>query len=129
MHDVLVPVAKLEPGDAPALTQSPAQHAGGETRRSESARQRPGTPSGFYQHRKSASVETADPRVQSQDLGIALNNYLLGRLTLSEGDALYEATRVSLRRRADDRAVDVYEMYWADLSRLGTGGLRTLSSL
>ena len=129
MHDVLVPVAKLEPGDAPASTQSPAQHAGGETRKSESARQRPGTPSGFYQHRKSASVETAAPEVESQDLGIALNDYLLGCLTLSEGDALYEATRVSLRRRADDRAVDVYEMYWADLSRLGTGGLRTLSSL
>jgi hypothetical protein len=129
MHDVLVPVAKLEPGDAPASTQSPMQDAGGEARRVESARQRPGTPSGFYQDRKSASVEPADLRVQSQDLGIALNDYLLGRLTLSEGDALYEATRVSLRRRADDRAVDVYEMYWADLSRLGAGGLRTLSSL
>src|SRR5882724_9060339 len=129
MHDVLVPVAKLEPGDAPASTQSPAQHAGGETRKSESARQRPGTPSGFYQDRKSASVETADPRVQSQDLGIALNDYLLGCLTLSEGEALYESTRVSLRRRVDDRAVDVFEMYWADLSHLGTGGLRALSSL
>ena len=57
------------------------------------------------------------------------NDYLLGRLALSEADALHEATRVSLRRRADDRAVDVYEMYWADLSRLGTGGLRALSSL
>lgn len=129
MHDVLVPVAKLEPGDTPALTQSPAQHADGDTRKPESARQRPGTPSGFYQDQKSASIEAVAPGVESPDLGIALNDYLLGRLTLSEGDALYEATRVSLRRRADDRAVDVYEMYWADLSRLGAGGLHALSSL
>ncbi len=129
MHDVLVPVAKLEPGVAPALIQSPAQDEG-DAQKSDPARRRPGTPSGFFQEQKSASVETATPKkVESQDLGIALNDYLLGRLTLSEGDALYEGARVSLRRRADNRAVDVYEMYWADLSRLGTGGLRTLSSL
>ena len=129
IHDVLVPVAKLEPGDAPALTQSLPQQAGADARRSESARERPGTPSGVFQDQKAASVESATPGVEPQDLGIALNDYLLGRLTLSEGDALYEATRISLRRRADGRAVDVYEMYWADLSRLGTGGLRALSSL
>src|SRR5262249_14654303 len=46
-----------------------------------------------------------------------------------EDEALYESTRVSLRRRADHRAVDMYEMYWADLSRLGKGGLRALSAL
>ena len=60
---------------------------------------------------------------------MALNDYLLGRLVLPEGDALYESTRVSLRRPADGRALDVYEMYWADLSRLGAGGLRALTSL
>ena len=47
---------------------------------------------------------------QTQDLGIALNDYLLGRLPLSEGDTLYESTRASLRRRADSRPVDIYEM-------------------
>ena len=60
---------------------------------------------------------------------MALNDYLLGRLVLPEDEALYESTRVSLRRRKDQRAVDVYEMYWADLSRLGKGGLRALSAL
>ena len=139
MHDVLVPVAKLEPGGAPALTQSPEQHAGSDARTPESSRRRPGTPSGFYQVQQSASAETAATGAKShattaaaeksQDLGIALNDYLLGRLTLSEGDALYESTRVSLRRRADDRAVDVYELYWADLSRLRTGGVRALSAM
>ena len=60
---------------------------------------------------------------------MALNDYLLGRLVLPEDEALYESTRVSLRRRKDQRAVDVYEMYWADLSRLGKGGLHALSAL
>jgi hypothetical protein len=60
---------------------------------------------------------------------MAMNDFLLGRLQLAEGDALYESTRVSLERRADGRPVDVYEMYWADLSRLGEGGLRALTSL
>ncbi len=108
--DVLVPVQKLEPGSAPLQ------------RKPDAARQWPGTPSGFHQAQQ---PERHDP----QDLGVALNDYLLGRLVLPEGDALYESTRISLRRRADDRTLDVYEMYWADLSRLGTGGLRALSSL
>jgi hypothetical protein len=65
----------------------------------------------------------------AKDLGMALNDYLLGRLVLPEDEALYESTRVSLRRRTDQRALDVYEMYWADLSRLGKGGLRALAAL
>ena len=139
MHDVLVPVEKLEPGGGPAQDASAPAHPGGETRKPEISRRRPGTPSGFYQLQQPASAEapsqaarSQDPQPQgpdSQDLGIALNDYLLGRLALSEGDALYESTRISLRRRADDREVDVYELYWADLSRLGTGGLRALSAL
>ncbi|TAK84123.1 MAG: hypothetical protein EPO20_15680 [Betaproteobacteria bacterium] len=69
------------------------------------------------------------PQEKPKDLSIALNDYLLGRLELPEGDALYEGTRVSLRRRHGDRALDVYEMYWADLSRLSAGGLSALLSL
>src|SRR4029079_7956502 len=79
--------------------------------------------------RRPGSREPTGVKDKSQDVGIALNDYLLGRLDLSESEALYESTRVSLRRRADDRPVDVYEMYWADLSRLGAGGLRALSAL
>lgn len=107
VHEVLVPVARLEPAS--------------EARERDGTRRQPGTPSGFYQQ------QAAQP--DAQDLGKALNDYLLGRLALPEGDALYESTRVSLRRRADGRALDLYEMYWADLSRLGGGGLRALSSL
>jgi hypothetical protein len=103
MQDVLVPVEPLLPG----------------ARTPQADPQRP--QNGFYQAQQSAP--------QPQDLGTALNDYLLGRLALAESDALYESTRVRLRRRADGRPLDLYEMYWADLSRLGTGGLRALSSL
>jgi hypothetical protein len=83
-------------------------------------RPRPGAPSGFYRNQKATATA---------DLGLALNDYLLGRLELSEREALYESTRVSLRRRGNDRPVDLFELYWADLSRLGEGGIRALSAL
>ena len=112
MRQVLIPVEKLEPGAA----SSP----------SSAARPTPGTPSGFYQAQRAPAAETAP---QVPDLGIALSDYLLGRLAMPARDSLYESTRVSLRRPADGRSVDVYEMYWADLSRLSAGGIRALSSL
>src|ERR1044071_2485498 len=111
-------------------------------RRQVRARRAPGTPSGFYQAHQAAVAETA-VRAPGQvadelegrraapvpkDLGMALNDYLLGRLVLPEDEALYESTRASLRRRRDHRTLDVYEMYWADLSRLRKGGLRALSA-
>jgi hypothetical protein len=126
MHDVLVPVAKLEPGGA--ASHPPAPPAIGDGRKAEISRRRPGTPSGFYQAQQSAPVPGAAD-TGARDLGLALNDYLLGRLELSEREALYESTRVSLRRRADDRPVDIFELYWADLSRLGEGGWRALSAL
>ena len=120
MHDVLVPVEKLQPGVG---TQKPGPLE------PETSRRKPGTPSGFYQAQQSAPAATLSAADNPRDLGIALNDYLLDRLELSESDALYESTRVSLRRNVDDRPVDVYEMYWADLSRLGAGGLRALTAL
>jgi len=114
IHEVLVPVEKLEPG------------VGLQRDAEQSPRRQPGAPSGFYQAQQ---PQQELKRPEPVDLGMALNNYLLDRLVLPEEDALYESTRISLRRRDDDRAVDIYEMYWADLSRLGAGGLRVLSSL
>ena len=132
LHGVLVPVARLEPGAAAARVE-PAKSAAEDPARSAS-RRTPGAPSGFYQTQQAAPDQAASANEKTlppspQDLGLALNEYLLGRLELSEGEQLYESTRISLRRRADDRAVDLYELYWADLSRLGTGGLRALSAL
>lgn len=145
LRDVLVPVAPLEAGPAGSLPAGASRTppAGG-TPAPDTARQRPGTPSGFFQAQQAppAPAESvgpeppgapaqaaAQPAARPRDLGLALIDYLLGRLALPEGDALYESTRISLRRRADGRAVDVFEMYWADLSRLGAGGLRALVSL
>jgi hypothetical protein len=126
MHEVLVPVARLESGGARTTPAMPP--AAGAGARAETSRRRPGMPSGFYQVQRSVSASAAPP-TRGPDLGLALNDYLLGRLELSERDALYESTRVSLRRRADDRPVDVFELYWADLSRLGEGGWRALTAL
>jgi hypothetical protein len=109
-HGVLVPVGPLEPA-APA--RADAALADG--------RALPGATSGFYRTQKDGAP--------AADLGLALTDYLLQRHQLAESDALYESTRASLVRRADARAVDLYEMYWADLSRLRAGGVRALSAL
>src|SRR6185295_6415259 len=112
VQGVLVPVEKLEPGPSSlpeAAESAPLVQA---AVKQEAPRRRPGAPSGFYQAAQAAVAETAapaeteaQPRVpESNDLGMALNDYLLGRLVLPEGDALYESTRVSLHRRSDDRA-------------------------
>jgi len=132
MHGVLVPVAKLEPGDGAVHAIAAKPSAPGEAAKSDASRRTPGSPSGFYQAQQPATSQIAPAEPEqppSQDLGLALNDYLLGRLQLSEAVELYESTRISLRRRADDRGVDLYELYWADLSRLGRGGLRALSAL
>ena len=126
MHEVLVPVAKLEPGGA--VSASATQSSTHDEQKAEASRRAPGTPSGFYQAQRSIT-SGAVAETRARDLGLALNDYLLGRLELAERDALYESTRISLRRRANDRPVDIFELYWADLSRLGTGGWRALSAL
>ena len=139
MREILVPVAKLEPGDArPSV--APQAKPGEAQPKHDGTRRRPGAPSGFFEAQQIAAPLLAGAQFadtpphardepQSQDLGLAMNDYLLGRLQFAQGDALYESTRISLRRRADERAVDLYELYWADLSRLGTGGIKALSSL
>ena len=133
IHQLLMPVEKLEAG--PAVDAAPASAQASPATRPVN-RNRPGAPSGFFATQqfsappltRGAVVERAvEP--EAKDLGLAMNDYLLGRLQFAEGDALYESTRVSLQRKADGRLVDVYEMYWADLSRLGAGGIKALTSL
>ncbi len=127
MQGVLVPVEKLQPGGEREWAPRPQPTPGTQPR--ELSRRRPGTPSGFYQVQKAAPASDATSDAKPKDLSVALNDYLLGRLELSQGDALYESTRISMRRRADNQPVDVFELYWADLSRLGSGGFRALSAM
>ena len=107
-------------------------------RKKDSSRRQPGTPSGFYQtqHKPETTSSSTSPApvtelidAESDDLGIALNDYLLERLQLTEQDALYEASRISLRRKRDNAAVSIFTKVLGDLSRLGTGGLLALSTL
>ncbi|HLT99424.1 MAG TPA: hypothetical protein VKZ70_06755 [Burkholderiaceae bacterium] len=139
LQNVLVPVGKLHPGsgsldDLPTLSLNgvrndavPALPAEGEP---ETARSTPGTPSGFYQmHQQAQALETTALAARHEDLSTDLNDYLMARLQMQEDDALYETLKISLRRRPGDGKVDLFEMHWADLSRLGGGGLKALSSL
>ncbi|MFN0318392.1 MAG: hypothetical protein ACKVQA_25485 [Burkholderiales bacterium] len=73
-HGVLVPVEKLAPGNAPERARSPEPAPGSEP--PDLSRRRPGTPSGFYQVQQRAPATTTE---EDKDLGIALNDYLLGR--------------------------------------------------
>src|SRR5215510_12335864 len=54
LREVLVPVARLEPGGGATPAASPAPAGAG--RKPETSRRRPGTPSGFYQVQRSAPV-------------------------------------------------------------------------
>ena len=134
IQEVLVPVSKLEPRDTSLQSPQPSPvHAAADSSLPSSvdtSRRQPGAPSGFYQkHQQAEAVDVAGFVDTSNDLGMELNDYLLDRLVLNEGDSLYETKKISLRRRDDNCEVDIFEMYWADLSRLGDGGLKALSSL
>src|SRR5262249_30881655 len=115
IQGVVVPVEKLEPGGGALGRAAAPAPVGPEARQQERARRAPGTPSGFYQAHQAAVAEAAvqapgqvadelegrRAAPEPKDLGMALNDYLLGRLVLPEDEALYESTRVSLRRRRD----------------------------
>jgi hypothetical protein len=56
-----------------------------------------------------------------RDAGLELTNYLLAKhIENGAGNDAYDTKAIALERRLgnDTRGVDVYEMYWADLSRL-----------
>ncbi|GMV56979.1 MAG: hypothetical protein AMXMBFR72_01000 [Betaproteobacteria bacterium] len=110
LHEVIVPVSPL----APAREAEPA---GAPT---EASKPRPGRPSDFFLAQRA--------RAPDADLGLALTEHLLRRYRPAERDALYESTRISLKRREDGTPVDLYELYWADFSRLQPGGIRALSA-
>lgn len=87
----------------------------------------PGRPSDFYVSQRRPHPPAADAQL-GDDLGLMLTDHLLSRYRPAERDGLYESTRVSLQRQADGTRVDLYELYWADFSRLQPGGIRALSA-
>lgn len=128
LHDVIVPVAPLRSLQT-SQRQAPDRRAlatGDAPRAPPEPVETPGQPSQFYlSRRRTVPAGTAPPH---DDLGLALTDHLLSRYQPAERDGLYESTRISLRRQADGTAVDLYELYWADFSRLQPGGIRILSA-
>ncbi|GAB4473802.1 MAG: hypothetical protein OHK0044_18220 [Burkholderiaceae bacterium] len=110
LNEVIVPVSPLPPANEGETACAPPHES----------RRGPGRPSDFYLAHRA--------RVARADLGVALTDHLLWRYRPAERDALYESTRISLKRRADGTPVDLYELYWADYSRLQPGGIRALSA-
>src|SRR5690606_14610336 len=121
VREVLVPVARLDPGNARTARVT-------EEEQPSHVQHLPGALSGFFQQQRQLEQDR-EPETPQQDLGTDLSDYLLSRLELSDSESLCEGTRIGLEHRASGRAVDLFEMYWADLSRLGRGGLAALSSL
>jgi hypothetical protein len=95
--------------------RKPQGGAGPSTSTSTSAR--PGSPAARYD-RQGRGDHAAGLR---PDRGLAFTDYLLGKQRDNGGlQEAYETTCIELERKVAGRTerVDVYEMYWADLSRL-----------
>lgn len=87
-------------------------------------------------HRPDWVVDPAHPMVEAPappaPPGIALTDFLLFKAVRNGmPPAVYDTRRLALQRDGDAAAgpVDVYEMYWADLSRLASGVPRILTEL
>ncbi|HZV92365.1 MAG TPA: hypothetical protein VFF72_04065, partial [Caldimonas sp.] len=95
-------------------------------------RARPVGPLAQVPGQESVAAETARAEAAPGDRGLAATDYLLGKY-LENGATTesFESTRIELERsshRVRER-VDVYEMYWADLSRLSGAIPRIVTEL
>jgi hypothetical protein len=125
LQQVIVPVSRL-PSVREAGASRPA--AASEPDSMSSMQVVPGRASDFYVAQQAVGGGDKSLTAASDDLGLALTDHLLAQYRPAERDGLYESTRISLRRQADDTEVDLYELYWADYSRLQPGGVRALSA-
>ena len=97
------------------------------------ARARPDAAAPGPKARGASAAPAAAPTGDApDDRGLAATNYLLGKY-IDNGAApeAYESTRIELERTAvgGRGRVDVYEMYWADLSRLSGAIPRIVTEL
>ncbi|MDQ2927443.1 MAG: hypothetical protein M3R22_04630, partial [Pseudomonadota bacterium] len=81
-----------------------------------------------------AATGAAEAPADVPDRGLQVTNFLLAKYVDNDAPTeAYESTVVSLRRSAPNGAgpqsVDVYEMYWADLSRLSGAIPRVITEL
>ena len=91
-------------------------------------------------HRRDWSVDKDEPlkpepaAPASPNPGVELTDFLLFKAVRNDMPTVaYDTTRLRLSRTdaitGEDRPVDLYEMYWADLSRLSSGVPRVISEL
>ncbi|MDZ7651839.1 MAG: hypothetical protein U5L03_04415 [Burkholderiaceae bacterium] len=127
LHEVIVPVSALAPGGASGSAATPAPAVDPDSTRGR-MQVLPGRPSDFYVKQHASYAREPGKTMAAGDLGLALTDHLLAQYRPAQRDGLYSSTRASLRRRTDGTRVDVYELYWADYSRLQPGGIRALSA-
>ena len=126
LHEVIVPVSPLRPLGASGSAEGPAAPAAGDASLHHRLAVVPGRTSDFFARCRAA--RGAGPARAAEDLGLALTDHLLSQYRPAQRDGLYQSTRATLRRHADGTRVDLYELYWADCSRLQPGGIRALSA-
>ncbi len=88
--------------------------------------------SAFLNQRLTAERGAGSPPAEDVPYDVAYSESFLRGLQLPESERAYSTVRLSATRRPgtpDACRVDVYEMYWADLSRLGAGVLRIFAEL
>lgn len=83
---------------------------------------------------KQMPMSEAPPPADEPNPGVELTDFLLFKAVRNKTPTVaYDTTRLRLLRsqpgHAAEQPVDVYEMYWADLSRLAPGVPRVLSEL
>ena len=146
-QDLTLAVAPLDPWIDPPRTVAPTPHAADRTffksfvqsYRSDFQRQRweaPSAPKELNELNELNELKKGDPPADDTtataakelagndgkpDRGLAFTDYLLRKHRDNGGlTEAYATTRIELERRAGAKTaqVDVYEMYWADLSRL-----------
>ncbi len=125
LHQVIVPVSRL-----PSLREARVSTSAATPEPSSATGMQvvPGRASDFYVAQQATAGQAKSLTSANDDLGLALTDHLLAQYRPAERDGLYESTRISLRRQADGTEVDLYELYWADYSRLQPGGVRALSA-
>ncbi len=126
LQQVIVPVVRLASRRETALASTAGDAAPPAMAEPNAAATSPGQASDFFvAQKRSRSIDEAQ---FGDDLDLQLSDHLLSRYRPAERDGVYESTRISLQRQVDGTRVDLYEMYWADFSRLQPGGIRALSA-
>lgn len=93
--------------------------------------ERPDTAADAEAPLRNSAAHGAAPEGEAVDHGVRFTDYLLAKAaSVRTGEAATQHYEMPRHRvTTPTRQTDVYEMYWADLSRLGGGAMRILTEL